>query len=262
MIEPLVSIDNITLSYDGMTPVIQSLSLDVLRGQFIALLGPSGCGKTTLLRYLSGLMDPSEIHVSGKATVAGHDPFTRKQLCNRRLGFVFESPSLLPWLTVMENALLGFVVGKDRNTESKDIVMRLLGAVGLGEFMEYYPGQLSLGMQQRVAIVRCLAYKPSIIFLDTPFSGIDSQMKLKVLGLVSELIGKDGTVLLVTHDVTEATTLSDQVLVLSGSPTTIRSSIQIDLPRPRDVLSLRKSEQFALLEQRVWAAVLGEIVNA
>ncbi len=256
MTVPVIATEGFSLTYDGKTSVVENMSFTVAKGEFVALLGPSGCGKTSLLKYLAGLRKSDEVQTRGGATVNGRDPMDGEQLRGGRMGFVFESPSLLPWRTVLENAMTGLHVAGNVGPQQRERVIDLLLRTGLEDYLDYYPKQISLGMQQRTALVRCLAYEPSIVFMDTPFSGIDSQTKLAVFELVSYMLLGDVTVFLVTHDVSEATLLADRVLILSPSPASVRTSIEISLERPRDIVALRKSERFALLEGEIWAATL------
>ncbi len=258
MNEWAIKIENLSIAYKSREPVLQEISINVEKGQFVVLLGPSGCGKTTLLKFLAGLLNSPDIIISGEAFVNGFAVTSGKQLDGNQIGFVFENPSLLPWRTVMDNSLIGCEVKEKKKANSAQKVIDLLNEVGLTPYSTYYPGQLSLGMQQRVGLVRSLAYDPALIFMDTPFSGIDSQRKLQLLDFVSTTLYKNRTILYVTHDVGEATMLADDVVVLSDKPTKIKKVIPIDLGRPRDVYMLRKSREFALLEQAVWSEVLSD----
>jgi len=247
---------SLTLSYKRDVPVVLNLGLDVAEGEFIALLGPSGCGKTTLLRFLAGLLKPGEIIVEGQATVTGLHPSEGEHLRGGKVGFVFEHPSLLPWRRVLDNGRLGLDIRGNSTSDGNTKVQELMQSVGLKEYVNFYPDELSLGMQQRVALVRCLAYEPGVILLDTPFSGIDSQTKLEMLDLVSHLMFGEKTILFVTHDVSEAVTLADRVIVLTSGPAQVKSVVDVGEKRPRDVRAFRQSEAFAMLEREVWLEVL------
>lgn len=257
MNEPLIQIKNLTLSYDEKNKVIENLSFEVHKGEFVAFLGPSGCGKTTLLRFLAGLLDKNEFYSDGITLVGGSDVKSDKLFKSGELGFVFENPSLLPWLTVLGNVKVGLKL-EASSVENHSYIAELLKKVGLELFSHNYPNALSLGMQQRVALVRSLVYTPKLIFLDTPFSNIDSKLKLRLLDLVSHILDKSKTVLFVTHDVTEAAMLADKVVVLTDGPMRIKTIFPTNLERPRDIFSMRKSKEFALLEQKIWESILGE----
>jgi len=256
MSEAVIETQSLTLSYVGGAPVVQGLNLKIERGEFIALLGPSGCGKTTLLRYLAGLFREDEILSSGHATVLNVAPCSRQHLRGGDVGFVFETPSLLPWCDVAANARLGLDVAGDLGSDGDAAVADLIAAVGLAKSLQLYPNEMSLGMQQRVALVRCLAYDPKVVFLDSPFSSVDSQTKLQLLGLVSRLMVGEKTILFVTHDVTEAVALADRVITLTGGPAQIKSIIEVPDARPRDIKASRVSKKFAQIERDVWSVVL------
>jgi NitT/TauT family transport system ATP-binding protein len=220
---------------DGSSPLValRDLRLDVPPGQFASIIGPSGCGKSTLLRIAGGLLRPTE----GEALVRGAP--ARAAGRSRDLGFVFQDPALLPWRNVLANVRLPLEldhVGKDRPLPHPE---ELLELVGLREFRNYYPHQLSGGMQQRVALARALAFNPSLLLMDEPFGALDeitrSDMRYELLRIWESGAGANGrkTVLFVTHSITEAITLADRVIVLSPRPGTVRADIEIELPRPR-----------------------------
>jgi NitT/TauT family transport system ATP-binding protein len=227
----------------GRVQAIRDISFDMQEGEFIAVVGPSGCGKSTLLRLLAGLILPT----AGETVIAG----ARVTKPTSEVGIVFQNPVLLPWRTALQNALLPIeVLGLDRNTYTRTAV-ELLRLVGLGEFMDKYPYELSGGMQQRNAIVRALVHKPKLLLMDEPFGALDAMtreyMNLELLR-IWQSTGK--TIVFVTHSISEAVFLSDHVLVLSERPGCLLERITVKLPRPR-TFDLMGHPEFASLVARV-----------
>ncbi len=221
---------------DGRQPLtaLEDVSLDVPAGQFASVIGPSGCGKSTLLRIVGGLIRPSR----GEVLLDGRPPTAAQRA--RQIGFVFQDPALLPWRNVIANVRLPLEIdGQRRPLPDPE---ELLELVGLREFRDYHPHQLSGGMQQRVAIARALAISPSLLLMDEPFGALDEitrlAMRYELLRIWSAAGGRAGapgrrTALFVTHSIFEAVTMSDRVIVLSGRPGRVRADIEIELPRPR-----------------------------
>ncbi|MCH8815539.1 MAG: ABC transporter ATP-binding protein [Chloroflexi bacterium] len=231
-----VSLHDLTHVFDDgrrSLTALSSVTIDVPPGQFTSVIGPSGCGKSTLLRLAGGLLTPSE----GTALVDGEPP--RKAQRAREIGFVFQDPSLLPWRTVAKNIALPLEVDHLERTRELPDLAELLDLVGLSEFRDYHPYELSGGMQQRVALARALAFNPTLLLMDEPFGAVDeitrSALRYELLRIWERHGGPAGrkTVLFVTHSVSEAITLSDRVIVLSGRPGRVRADIAIELPRPR-----------------------------
>ena len=203
----------------GDVEVFSNLSLDIARGEFLAVVGPSGCGKTTLLNLCSGFDSPS----SGTVTRAG------------RVRMVYQQDGLFPWKTVVENIALGFRhlnVEGERQAQLREMV----SLIGLKGFEEHYPHQLSGGMRQRVELARALAGESDLLLLDEPFSALDYLTRLRMRReLVRMLRERPRTVVLVTHDIEEAAQLADRVVVLSERPARISCELELTLPRPRDL---------------------------
>lgn len=227
---PFVSFKQVGHTYhsdNGSVKVLNNVNFDVEKNQFISIVGPSGCGKSTLLRLLSGLMQSTE----GQVEIFG------RQVTEPRedIGIVFQKPTLLPWKNVLENVLFplkhkfGHITNKER-----DFAKQLINKVGLKDFHNSMPDQLSGGMQQRVGIARALLLDPDILIMDEPFSALDAltreEMGFELLRLWNE---KPKTVLFITHSISEAVLLSDKVLVMGPRPSTVVEEINIDLPRPR-----------------------------
>lgn len=223
------------------TQAIDHVSFEVGVGEFLSVLGPSGCGKSTLLRCMAGLerADAGTIRV-GESLVDGVPP--------PDLAVVFQdySRSLFPWMSVRHN--VGQSVRKLPRDQREDRVLHALDLVGLTEFGEHYPWQLSGGMQQRVAIARALAARPTILIMDEPFASVDAFTRIQLEDMVASLTTDLGlTVIFVTHDVEEAIYLGDRVLVLSTRPARIEREFVVELARPRDQISTKATENFTAL---------------
>lgn len=210
----------------GPLPVLHDISLALDRDEFVCLVGPSGCGKSTLLRILSGLIEPSagSVHVDGQ-TVSGPHP---------GVVLVFQQANLMPWRSVLDNITLPLELGGVGPTDRAAAARDLIALVGLQGFEVAYPAELSGGMAQRVALARALIQHPQVLLLDEPFGALDALTREQ---LGEELLriwqARHGTVLMVTHSISEAVLLSDHVLVMSPRPGQIEAVFDVDLPRPR-----------------------------
>jgi sulfonate transport system ATP-binding protein len=242
----MLQISGLTKRYDddaGLRHVVlDRIDLAVGEHDAVALVGTSGCGKTTLLRIVSGLERASD----GRLTLRG-DPVTGPR---RDVGVVFQEPRLMPWLTVRENVRLALL---DLASAAQNAaIIDLLRDVGLADFAEALPRQLSGGMAQRVAIARALARKPSVLLLDEPFSALDSFTRVKLQDHLSTLWKKSRfTLILVTHDIDEAIILSDRIIVMRGQPGRIYRELSIDLKRPRR----RTAPEFQTIKEEVIRAL-------
>lgn len=239
----MISLENVTKSYtqEGKQQIVlQDINLNVDEAEFLCIVGPSGCGKTTLLRMMAGLDSPTEGRVmEGDAVISGP---------SRERGYVFQQYSLFPWLSVLENVTFGLELRGMDEEERLDKSREYLKMVGLSQFENSYPKELSGGMKQRVAIARSLANDPHVLLMDEPFSALDVQTRHK---LQEELVRiwkeEQKTIIFVTHNVDEAVFLADKVVVLSRNPGKIIKSFQIDLNRIRD----RDSPQFLKLKKEI-----------
>lgn len=249
--DKFVDIKNISMIYhtlDNETTALKELTFHVNKGEIVTLVGPSGCGKSTILSVIAGLLKPStgEILIDGQK-IDGP---------NKAIGYMFQRDNLFPWRNILQNVLIGLEIQKKVNYESIARVNKLLDTYGLGDFKKHYPDQLSGGMRQRVALIRTLAVEPELLLLDEPFSALDYQNRLAVGDEIARIIKKEGkTALMVTHDVAEAISMSDRVLVLSNRPATIKSIHDIQLtcvnenPSP---IQCREAPEFRHYFNRIW----------
>src|SRR5215217_291275 len=216
----------------GELEALRQIDVAVEQGEFIAVVGPSGCGKTTFLRMVAGL----EPATSGTILIDGQP--LRGPGNNR--GFVFQNDSLLPWRTVLSNALIGPEVAGPVGKPERQRTLDLLKLVGLGGFENYHPRQLSGGMRQRVNLARALAIDPEVLLMDEPFASLDSQTREVVQGeLLRIWSAQQKTVLFVTHQIDEAVYLADRIVVFTSRPGEIREIVEVDIPRPRDLSAKR-----------------------
>jgi len=213
---------------------VQGVSLAVRDGEVVSLIGPSGCGKSTLLNIGSGLYAPSE----GAAFVDGE----RVEGPNAHVAFMLQKDLLLPWRTVLENVMFGVEIQRLALPERRRRAHALLENLHLAEFADHYPHQLSGGMRQRVALARTLAVDPSVLLLDEPFSAVDAQTRMVLQRELAQTLKRAGkTALLITHDLLEAVTLSDRVLVMSRRPGRVIDEIRIELPQRDDPIARRQA---------------------
>ena len=216
--EEIVKVVNLTKNFytkEGEMEVLKNISFTLHEGEILSLLGPSGSGKSTILNILTNLLEPTSGEVSIKGTI----------------GYMFQKDHLLEWRSIMDNITLGLeIMHKKNDKKSMERIERLLKTYGLWEFRNMYPKELSGGMRQRVALIRTLSVDPSILLLDEPFSALDYQTRLMVNDDVYKVIKNENkSVILVTHDISEAIAMGDKVAVLSKRPSTIKNTYDIDL---------------------------------
>ena len=239
----------------GDTQFVRALadtSLDIARGELLCLIGPSGCGKSTLLNVIGGLMTPS----SGKVEVAGKPV---RGPMPHDIAFVFQENALFPWNTVIENVDLGMVFQGVPRTQREARAKRSLAAVGLKDFAQHYPAQLSGGMRQRAALARALSLETGILLMDEPFGALDEQTRMILGEDLSVLLSQtDKTIVFVTHSLGEATFLADRVAVFSARPGTIKEIIAIDEPHPRKP-DFVTSEKFTTIRNQLYGLLHDEI---
>ncbi|MES2210343.1 MAG: ABC transporter ATP-binding protein [Chloroflexota bacterium] len=225
-----------------VTTALQSIDLEIARGEFVSLIGPSGCGKSTLLRIIGDLTPPS----AGDAIVNGKPAAQARR--DRDYGMVFQAPVLMDWRTVEDNVKLPLeVLGWDAGRRSAR-AGEMLQLMELGDFLHHHPYQLSGGMQQRVAIARALAFEPALLLMDEPFGALDEMTRERMNSEVLRIWERTGTtVVFVTHSIPEAVFLSSRVVVMSARPGRITKVIDIDLPRPRTDLTRESARYFELV---------------
>lgn len=223
--KPLLEVRDVSLSYhtlSGETPSLSHISFELMPGQFLAIVGPSGCGKTTLLNLISGLLKPEtgKIFINNKVVT----------IFPREIGYMFQKDYLLEWRSIYKNVTLGLEVRKELTKEKKERIQKLLHTYGLDKFQNAKPSQLSGGMRQRAALIRTLALEPELLLLDEPFSALDYQTRLHVSDDIGKILKKEKkTAILVTHDISEAISMADQVIILSKRPATIKKIVPIEL---------------------------------
>ncbi|WAA10053.1 ABC transporter ATP-binding protein [Fervidibacillus albus] len=240
------NISHVYFSKKTTTYALNDVNLSAKKGEFISVIGPSGCGKSTLLSIIAGLLSPTKgsVYIDGEHVRSG----------NKKTGYMLQQDYLFPWKTIEENALLGLKLTNKLDEETKMKTIGLLNKMGLSNVEKLYPGQLSGGMRQRVALVRTLATDPKLLLLDEPFSALDFQTKLKLEDLVFHTLKQfHKTAVLVTHDIGEAIAMSDRIYLLSNGPGTIYQIFEV----PEDIrehspLEARNHTQFQPLFQRIW----------
>ena len=244
----LIELKNIGYSYhtlSGETGAIKDISFSVEEGEFVALVGPSGCGKSTLLSIIAGLLAPE----TGTIVVNNPDG----SLHYPRIGYMLQQDHLFPWLTVKQNALLGLDIRHEKTKEKEAYVEALLRQYELESFSDALPSQLSGGMRQRAAIIRTLAVNPTVLLLDEPFSALDYQTRLTVSDDIHSIIkSRKKTAILVTHDISEAISMSDRIIVLSKRPARVKNIYNIVLSGKQNPISRRKAPEFSAYFQKLW----------
>src|ERR1700686_2990972 len=247
---PKLATRNLSKRFDALE-ALRDLNVEIDRGGFVSVVGPSGCGKTTFLRIVAGLEPASagEVLLDGRAVRApGGDR-----------GFVFQTDSLLPWRTVLANAMIGREVAGQTGVPVRRRTLDLLNLVGLEGFETYYPRQLSGGMRQRVNLARALAIDPEILLMDEPFSALDAQTREIMQTELMRIWDKGRkTALFVTHQIDEAVFLSDRVLVFARRPGRLQEEVKIALPRPR-TLALKRTAEFVALVDRIWRMIEDDV---
>ncbi len=242
----ILEMKNVSLTYQTMQDEIEAikdLSFQLKEGDFLSIIGPSGCGKTTVLSLIAGLLSPTkgEILLEGK-----------KADCSNNLGYMLQKDELFPWRSIEKNVFLPLEIKGINTEENKKYALDLLDKYGLSSFKKSYPDQLSGGMRQRVALIRTLAFRPKLLLLDEPFSALDYQTRLTVCDDVYKIIkAEKKTAVLVTHDISEAISMSDIIIVLSARPAKVKSiytpNLEGDSPIKR-----RESAKFSYYFEKLW----------
>lgn len=238
----ILTIKNLSKIYHtktSETKAIDNFSFELNENEFVAIVGPSGCGKSTILNILANLDNKSDGEIIIKDNI--------------KLGYMLQQDALFNWKTVLDNCLLGLEINKMNN---KDYVSKLLKTYGLKDFINSYPNNLSGGMRQRVALIRTLATKPDILLLDEPFSALDYQTRLKVSDDVYNIIKKEKkSAIMVTHDIAEAISMADKIIILSKRPSIIKKIIDINLTDKSTPINNRKAKEFAYYYDLIWKEI-------
>ena len=245
----LLKIENISKMYqakNGEIEALKDINFAVDNGEFVSIIGPSGCGKSTLLSIIAGL----EEKTSGKLYIDGEE----SNGITSKIGYMLQKDSLLEWRSIYKNVIFGLEIKKINTPENRKYVEELLKKYHLYEFKDKYPSQLSGGMRQRVALIRTLAIKPKILLLDEAFSAIDYQTRLMVTKDIYNIIKNENvTTLMVTHDISEAISMSDRIVVLSERPATVKTIHTIDFEMEnRNPLNVRESPKFSKYFDSIW----------
>ena len=237
----ILSVKNLSKKYhtkNGEIWAVKDFNANIYENDFIAIVGPSGCGKSTILSILSKL----DTKTSGE--VINH---------NKALGYMLQNDALFDWLTVLDNCLLGLKIQKKLTKENKEYVIDLINKYGLKDFINSYPSSLSGGMRQRVALIRTLATKPDILLLDEPFSALDYQTRLSISNDIYSILKQEKkSIILVTHDIAEAVSLCNRVIVLSKRPCIVKNVYNIELEKNINPIENRKDSKFNYYYNLIW----------
>lgn len=253
MAQPLLELKDISYSYHslkGETPALSHISFQIQEGEFVAIVGPSGCGKSTLLSLIAGLLSPKEGTIVSTSTDS----------LQSRIGYMLQHDHLFEWRTIYQNVTLGLEINHQLTPERIDRAIQLLKDYDLYKFRDKKPSELSGGMKQRAALIRTLVLEPEILLLDEPFSALDYQTRLSVSSDICSIIRSTGkTAILITHDLSEAISLAQRVLVLSKRPATIKCDIPIHLTLADDSpLASRNAPEFKDYFNQLWKEISDE----
>lgn len=247
--EQVLELKHIHYAYhtlDGETPALTDISFALNKGEFVSIVGPSGCGKSTLLSLISGLLEPEKglIKINGK--------YLKESTTN--VGYMLQHDELFEWRTIYNNVILGLEIQHMLTARTRERAHDLLDLYGLRQFESSHPSELSGGMRQRAALIRTLVLEPDLLLLDEPFSALDYQTRLTVGDDIGQIIRKEGkSALLVTHDLSEAISLADRVIILSGRPATIKQTIPLIFDLDADTpLNRRNAPEFKTYFNLIW----------
>jgi sulfonate transport system ATP-binding protein len=256
---PAVGLAGVTVSFRlaerATYTAVESASLTVADGEFVAIVGPTGCGKSTLLNIAAGLMAPS----AGAISVYGAPLAGR----NAQAGYLFQADALFPWMTALDNAAIGLEVAGVASEEARERARQWLVRVGLGGFAERYPHMLSGGQRKRIGLAQVLIRDPKILLMDEPFGPLDAQTRQIMGNLLLDLWSADRkAVMFVTHDLEEAIALSDRVVIMSAGPAArIIGDWKVALPRPRDIAEIKLDKAFHDLHREIWHMLKAEVLK-
>ena len=241
----LLEVKNISKSYysiDSETKALNNITFDLYKNEFLGIIGPSGCGKSSILNIISGIDNEYFGNIIKKDNI--------------KIGYMLQEHALLPYLTVLDNALLGLRISKKLNIDNKNYVLNLLKKYNLIEFKDKYPHELSGGMKQRLALIRTLALKPDILLLDEPFSALDAQTRLQVSDDVYKIIKNENkTIIIVTHDLSEAISICDKIILLSDRPSKIKNIYEINYANKELPTENRKKNEFIYYYDLLWSDI-------
>lgn len=244
----LLEIKNVSLIYQTIkseTEAIKDISFSVNQGEFVSIVGPSGCGKTTILSMIAGLFKPT----SGEILIENE----KVSKITTNVGYMLQRDNLFEWLNVYQNVCVGIKINKNKNCLSKEQLIALIEKYGLSGFEKSKPTELSGGMRQRVSLIRTLALNPKILLLDEPFSALDYQTRLSVQNDIHSIIKSENkTAILVTHDISEAISMSDKIIVLTKRPGTIKKIIPLDFAKTLTPLERRENPIFNEYFKTLW----------
>ena len=247
--EKILEVKNISKryqNYEGEVLAIENINFRVKEGEFVSIIGPSGCGKSTLLSIIAGLEEKTtgEIYIEGEKTIG----------ISNKIGYMLQRDCLLEWRNILNNTLFGLEIKGNSNKETEEYAKELLKKYNLYDFKDKYPSELSGGMRQRVALIRTLAAKPKILLLDEAFSALDYQTRIMVTNDIYSILKKEKiTAIIVTHDISEAISMSDRVLVLTKRPGTIKDIHKIDFEiENRTPINCRESPKFSKYFNTLW----------
>lgn len=247
-----ISVEGLSVRFLKGVQVLRDVSFEVGSGEFVALVGPSGCGKSTALNAIASLIPPEEAEVRGKILMDGVDIRQRDGRAGP-LGYVFQRDTLFPWRTVLQNVESGLEIQGMPKVERLEKAKSLIEIAGLSGFEHYYPHQISGGMRQRTSLIRTLVYDPQVILMDEPFGALDAQTRMILQGeLIRIWAGRRKTIIFVTHDLAEAITLGERVILFSKRPGTVSRVYDVPFPHPRDPFELHGSHEFAELHASIW----------
>lgn len=244
----ILKIENLSKTYhtiQGEIIAVKKFDLSLNDGEFVAIVGPSGCGKSTILSILKGL----ETKTSGEI-----------KNNNKKIGYMLQTDALFDWLTILDNCLLGLKIQKKISKENIEYVINLLKKYGLKDFIHSYPKSLSGGMKQRVALIRTLATKPDILLLDEPFSSLDYQTRLAISNDIFTILKEENkSIIMVTHDIAEAISICDRVIVLSKRPSVLKKIYEIELENKSTPIENRKDKKFNYYYELIWKEIDNEL---
>jgi NitT/TauT family transport system ATP-binding protein len=247
---PVMQVSNLSVVFnageDNEVVAFRDISFELQKEEIVAIVGPSGCGKSTLFNAIAGLIDPTmgEVRVQGRLVQGAHG----------HVGYMLQKDLLLPWRSVLDNVVLGLEVKQTPRAKAVRIAQELIEAYGLKGFENAFPSTLSGGMRQRVAFMRTLALDPDVILLDEPFSALDFQTRILLQRDVVRIIREQHkTAILVTHDIGEAITMADRVIILTARPGRIRRILNLEIQGDKDPVSVRQNPQFTAYFETIWS---------